>query len=77
MLDKKFSASELLEIEALEVRGGNNNAIPTQNECVNNADGCGSGTSQDGCTNNAECMCIVDIEPIYGKCEPILHGLCG
>jgi hypothetical protein len=51
-MDKtKFSKNELLEIESLEVRGGNADSTMSQEVCSNEAFGCGAGVDQSHCTN--------------------------
>lgn len=52
-MDKsRFSKNELLEIEALEVRGGVGANAMVQGECANSAIGCGAGVDQPHCTNS-------------------------
>ena len=54
-MDKnRFSQSELQELEALEIRGGNGASSMAQYECSNNVKGCGNGVTQFGCTNSAD-----------------------
>lgn len=53
-MDKsKFSQSELLELEALEIRGGSGASSTAQLECINSVSGCGNNASQIRCINTA------------------------
>ncbi len=60
-----FSAEELSELEALQVRGGatgNPDSPMGQNKCSNTKLGCGAGVDQDGCTNSETgCGSIVNL----------------
>lgn len=48
-----FMANELLELEALEVRGGDTPSTQAQLRCTNNSQGCGTGVDQLECSNDA------------------------
>lgn len=64
-----FSATELTELEALEIMGGASTLLVTQEKCVNEADGCALGTTQTGCTNRSNCACVP--KPYVGNgCRP-------
>lgn len=53
-----FSQNELLELEALEVRGGSSVELVVQEECINSITGCARGTAQIRCVNSAaNCAC--------------------
>lgn len=47
-----FSENELLELESIEVRGGNTASIMGQNRCANTSEGCGATADQDHCINS-------------------------
>lgn len=68
-MQEELSMEDLLELEALEIRGGRDGSGGTigQDKCMNNAKGCGSGPiPQSGCSNNVE------------GCSDILNGTqCG
>ena len=50
-----FTAEELMELEALEVRGGRDGGgIVTQTGCINESKGCGAAISQTNCVNKVE-----------------------
>ena len=53
-MDKSnFSKEELLEMEALEIRGGTSDVVYPQEGCSNKSVGCGlSEVPQPGCTND-------------------------
>lgn len=72
-----FSATELTELEALEIMGGASTLLVTQKECVNEAEGCALGTTQTCCTNKAShCACVP--KPYVGNgCHPNLVVGCG
>ncbi len=60
MKKELFTEYELLELEALEVRGGFGALSVTQDECINGRLGCAVGTTQKKCTNNATaCACTI------------------
>lgn len=61
-MDKtRFTENELLELEALEVRGGSAaSMMAAQRYCTNESEYCGSGVDQDYCTN-ADKLCGSDI----------------
>lgn len=71
----KFSTEELMEMEALEIRGGAKipgDSIMAQSGCSNTAEYCGSGVDQDKCTNKAtRCgaqeNCVMP--PSQGNCD--------
>ena len=56
-----FSQNELMELEALEVRGGTEIKDPvTQDECINGVVGCAIGSVQRKCANNVTaCACTI------------------
>lgn len=53
MKKKFFEDSELLELEALEVKGGDRADPMAQEYCTNKVDGCGANVDQKNCVNEA------------------------
>lgn len=51
MKKKFFEENELLELEALEVKGGDRADPMAQQECVNTVAGCGASADQIRCVN--------------------------
>lgn len=55
MNDLNFNEDQLKELEALEIRGGQdrNQVLPVQDGCINAIAGCGVGANQTNCINTA------------------------
>lgn len=60
-----FSREEILELEALEIRGGADASICSQTKCINDKAGCGGGVDQTECVNK-ENLCGALL--IQGNC---------
>lgn len=67
-MDKnKFSQSELQELEALEIRGGNGtSSTAPQIVCTNTEPGCSAGNAQGICTNTVA-GCGGSVPPAQGS----------
>lgn len=72
-----FSATELTELEALEIMGGASTLLVTQEKCVNESESCAYEATQTCCTNRAP-NCACNPKPFVGNgCTPNLVVGCG